>query len=126
MTKSQTPDRSTLLEAFLASNRSETAFTALVGSLDRLVYSGALRRTGSPQLAEEVTQNVFAILARKAASLRGHPCLEAWAMETTRLEAATVMRSERRRRGVAQAAGAVEIAARASASRLGITRCPAR
>jgi RNA polymerase sigma factor (sigma-70 family) len=97
MTKSQTPDRSTLLEAFLASNRSETAFTALVGSLDRLVYSGALRRTGSPQLAEEVTQNVFAILARKAATLRGHPCLEAWAMETTRLEAATVMRSECRR-----------------------------
>ena len=95
--ESPTPDPSKLLEAFLASDRSERTFTALVGSLDRLVHSAALRRTGQAQLAEEVSQNVFAILARKASSLRHHPCLEAWAMETTRLEARTVLRSERRR-----------------------------
>ena len=94
-----TPDPSKLLEAFLASDRSERAFTALVGSLNRLVHSAALRRTGHAQLAEEVSQNVFTILARKASSLRNHPCLEAWAMETTRLEARTVLRSERRRQG---------------------------
>ena len=92
-----TPDPSKLLEAFLASDRSERAFTALVGSLNRLVHSAALRRTGHAQLAEEVSQNVFTILARKAPSLRNHPCLEAWAMETTRLEARTVLRSEWRR-----------------------------
>ena len=92
-----TPDPSKLLEAFLASGRSERAFADLVGSLNRLVHSAALRRTGHAQLAEEVSQNVFAILARKAPSLRNHPCLEAWAMETTRLEARTVLRSERRR-----------------------------
>jgi RNA polymerase sigma factor (sigma-70 family) len=86
-----------LLEAFLASNRSERAFTALVESLDRLVFSAALRRTGQAQLAEEVSQNVFAILARKASSLQKHPCLEAWAMETTRLEANPILRSEQRR-----------------------------
>jgi RNA polymerase sigma factor (sigma-70 family) len=95
--ESPTPDPSKLLEAFLASGRSERSFAALVGSLDRLVHSAALRRTGQAQLAEEVSQNVFAILARKAASLRHHPCIEAWAMETTRLEARTVLRSERRR-----------------------------
>lgn len=93
----QRPEPSKLLEAFLASDRSERAFAALVGSLNRLVHSAALRRTGQIQLAEEVSQNVFAILARKASSLRNHPCLEAWAMETTRLEARTVLRSERRR-----------------------------
>lgn len=92
-----TPDPSKLLEAFLASGRSERAFADLVGSLNRLVHSAALRRTGHAQLAEEVSQNVFAILARKAPSLRNHPCLEAWAMEATRLEARTVLRSERRR-----------------------------
>lgn len=92
-----TPEPSKLLEAFLVSDRSERAFAALVGSLDRLVHSAALRRTGQIQLAEEVSQNVFAILARKASALRHHPCLEAWAMETTRLEARTVLRSERRR-----------------------------
>ena len=96
-TESPTPDPTKLLEAFFASDRSERAFTALVGSLDRLVHSAALRRTGQIQLAEEVSQNVFAILARKASSLRHHPCLEAWAMETARLEARTVLRSERRR-----------------------------
>ena len=94
-----TPDPSKLLEAFLASGRSERAFADLVGSLNRLVHSAALRRTGHAQLSEEVSQNVFTILARKAPSLRNHPCLEAWAMETTRLEARTVLRSEKRRQG---------------------------
>jgi hypothetical protein len=46
-----------LLEAFVASKRSERAFTALVENLRSLVYSSALRRTSRPQLAEEVTQD---------------------------------------------------------------------
>ena len=68
------PDPARLLEAFVASNRCDQAFAALVGSLDGLVYSSALRRTGNAQLAEEVAQNVFAIMARKAGrgnSMRG-------------------------------------------------------
>ncbi len=95
-TETPTPDPSKLLKAFLASGQSERAFAALIGSLERLVYSAALRRTGQAPLAEEVSQNVFAILARKAASLQHHPSLEAWAMETTRLEARAVLRAERR------------------------------
>ena len=99
-TKSPTPDPCELLEAFLASDRSERAFAALIGSLGRLVHSAVLRRSCQIQLAEEVSQNVFAILARKASALRHHPCLEAWAMETTRLEARSVLRSERRRQRI--------------------------
>lgn len=96
-TEEHRSDPRALLEAFLASNRSGKAFAALVESLSRLVFSRALRRTGNPQLAEEITQDVFAILARKAESLRHHPALEAWIFETTRLRAASAMRSERRR-----------------------------
>lgn len=95
--QAQRPDPRILLEAFVSSNRSEAAFTSLVACLSSLVFSSALRRTGNAQLAEEVAQNVFAMMARKASSLRQHPCLEAWAMETTRLEANTALRSERRR-----------------------------
>ena len=85
-----------LLEAFLASGRSESSFTELVGSLGDLVYTSALRRSQNSQLAEEITQNVFAILARKASSLRQHPALMAWIFETTRLEAARALRTEKR------------------------------
>ncbi len=91
------PDPARLLEAFVASNRCDKAFAALVGSLDGLVYSSALRRTGNAQLAEEVAQNVFAIMAQKAGALRSHPSLTAWALKTTRLQCANAMRSERRR-----------------------------
>ncbi|NNM28220.1 MAG: RNA polymerase sigma factor [Akkermansiaceae bacterium] len=91
------PDPRELLEAFVASKRSERAFTAVVENLRSLVYSSALRRTSRPRLAEEVTQDVFARLARKAESLCRHPSLQAWIFETTRRQAATAMRSERRR-----------------------------
>ncbi len=85
-----------LLEAYVSSGKSEPAFVAIVERLGGLVYSSALRRTGNPQMAEEVMQNVFAILARKAHSLGGHPALTAWLFETTKLEAAQAMRTERR------------------------------
>lgn len=95
--QSQRPDPRKLLEAFVTSSRSERAFTALVACLNGLVFSSALRRTGNAQLAEEVAQNVFAIMARKASSLLNHPSLEAWTLETTRLEAVAMMRAEKRR-----------------------------
>lgn len=85
-----------MLEAFIASGQREREFTSLVRALGGLVYSSAQRRTQNTQLAEEVMQNVFALLARKAKSLRDHPSLTAWLHETTRLEAANVMRAEKR------------------------------
>ena len=58
-----------LLEDYIKRG-SETSFTELVNSHVNLVYSTALRRTGfDSHLAEDITQQVFADLAQKAATL---------------------------------------------------------
>lgn len=49
---------------------SKVHFLEIVKGLGGLVYHSALRRTGKAASAEEITQNVFALLAREAASLR--------------------------------------------------------
>jgi RNA polymerase sigma factor (sigma-70 family) len=85
-----------LLAAYLDSGRQEACFIALVERLGGIVFTSALRRTGNRALTEEITQNVFALLARKAPSLRSHPNLSAWIFRTTQLESAKTMRSEKR------------------------------
>ncbi|HSH16337.1 MAG TPA: sigma factor, partial [Verrucomicrobiae bacterium] len=71
-------DPATLLREFLAT-RSEAAFSALVRSQIDLVYSAARRIcSGDTHLAEDITQTVFADLARKAARLPGDIVLSAW------------------------------------------------
>jgi RNA polymerase sigma factor (sigma-70 family) len=75
----------------------ETAFAELVRRHVNLVYSAALRHVGIAAQAEEITQAVFVILARKAANLREGLILEAWLFETTRLTALSFLRGERRR-----------------------------
>jgi RNA polymerase sigma factor (sigma-70 family) len=56
-----------------------------------------LRHAGIIAHAEEISQAVFVILARKAASLRPDTVLEGWLHETTRLTALRFLRGERRR-----------------------------
>ena len=80
-----------------ADNNSDDAFTALVTRHINLVYSVALRQAGNPHAAQEITQTVFIILARKAASLRHDKALTGWLFQTTRLTANNFIRSEIRR-----------------------------
>ncbi|HEX9047167.1 MAG TPA: sigma-70 family RNA polymerase sigma factor [Verrucomicrobiae bacterium] len=86
-------DDQQLLREF-AETHSETAFAALVARYINLVHSAALRHCGDAHHAEEITQAVFIILARKAGSLREKVVLPGWLYQTARLTAANVVRSE--------------------------------
>jgi RNA polymerase sigma factor (sigma-70 family) len=82
-----------------AQDQAEDAFEELVRRHIDRVYSAALRRVGGDAfLAEDVVQQVFVALARKAAWLSRHPILLGWLHLATRNEAANVVRSERRRK----------------------------
>jgi uncharacterized protein (TIGR03435 family) len=76
---------------------SEEAFAALVTRHVNKVYSVALRLTGNPHSAEEITQAVFVILARKSRSLGKRVILSGWLYQTARLTAVTFIRGGIRR-----------------------------
>jgi len=111
----QESDDITLLRKYVE-DESEEAFAALVARHIHKVYSVALRHTGNPSQAEEITQAVFVILARKSASLAvgwrrrlaavvrlpgdgGNMAtsLSGWLYQTARLTAVTFVRSAIRR-----------------------------
>ncbi len=97
------PD-SVLLRRY-ADHGAEAAFAEVVCRQVNLVYSAALRLTGGQApLAEEVTQSVFAELARQADTLAGRPTLTGWLHTTTRYQASKAIRAERRRRAREQEA----------------------
>jgi RNA polymerase sigma factor (sigma-70 family) len=89
-------DDHTLLRQFAEQN-SEAAFAALVARHVDKVYSTALRQTRNAHAAEEITQAVFVILAKKSGRLGGKVILAGWLYETARLTAVTFIRSEIRR-----------------------------
>src|SRR6202453_249100 len=76
---------------------SEDAFATLVARHINKVYSVALRHTGNPHQAEEITQAVFVILARKCRHLGKRVILEGWLYQTARLTALTSIRGKTRR-----------------------------
>jgi RNA polymerase sigma factor (sigma-70 family) len=88
-------DRDLLLQ--YAHGHSNEAFAALLARHVNMVYSVALRKTGNPQAAEEITQTVFILLTKKARELREKSVLSGWLYQTARLTAANFLRTERRR-----------------------------
>ena len=78
--------------------RSEPAFAEIVQRYAGLVYSAALRQTRDRELAQEVTQQVFMTLARKAPGLIGTGVLAGWLLKTTRYLCANQLKMDARRR----------------------------
>ncbi len=92
----QATDDSALLRQYVE-NHSDEAFALLVAQHINLVYSVALRQVGNPHQAEEITQAVFIVLAKKAAELRHNKALSSWLFQAAHLTANNFVRSEIRR-----------------------------
>jgi len=86
-----------LLQGYIKTG-SEQAFAELVRRHIDWIYSVALRQVNDPQLAEEIVQSVFALLSRKAASLRPGTALAGWLFRSTCFVAKCSLRTERRRK----------------------------
>jgi RNA polymerase sigma factor (sigma-70 family) len=85
-----------LVRAYVA-EQSEAAFSTIVSRHVGLVHSAALRQLGDAHLAQDVTQAVFVILARKASTLNPDTVLSGWLYRTTRFACADVLKRENRR-----------------------------
>src|SRR4030095_1620557 len=89
-------DDNVLLKEYVEQG-SEEAFATLVARHVNKVYSIALRHTRNPHQAEEITQAVFVILARKSRRFAQRVIISGWLCKAARLTAVTFIRSEIRR-----------------------------
>jgi len=80
-----------------AQSRSPRVLAELVSRHTDWVYSAALRMVGDADLAQDVTQAVFLVLVRKAATLERKP-VNAWLFGVTRFAAKHALRDRARRR----------------------------
>ena len=100
MGKMQDKSDAQLLRQY-AEAANEAAFREIVLRHTDLVYSSALRRVGSSDLARDVAQSVFTDLARKARPLADKLAQDAslvgWLYRSTRFAALNHLRDDRRR-----------------------------
>jgi len=88
---------SELLRRFV-DQRQQEAFAQLVRRHVDLVYAAALRHVrGDRHRADDITQEVFVDLARKAAVLSHHPSLAGWLYASAHFAAVNAIRREQRR-----------------------------
>lgn len=80
-----------------AVSRDQRAFQELVQRHQDMVFSTALRRTGHADAAADAGQNVFLMLAVKAARLSSRTSVGGWLYKATLLEVARRQRDEARR-----------------------------
>jgi RNA polymerase sigma factor (sigma-70 family) len=90
-------DDSQLLQEYVAT-RSQRAFALLVERYIQLVYAAARRQVRDAHLAEDVTQAVFIVLARRAKTIRSGAVLPAWLLSATRYTASNHLSGLNRRR----------------------------
>ena len=90
-------DDLTLLRRYSREGSEEASFTSLVSRHVNLVYSVALRHVRDTHSAEEITQTVFIILARKANSLDDNTILSGSLCRTARYASANALTIQRRR-----------------------------
>lgn len=96
MEYTKTDDRQ-LLRAY-AEQRSHEAFATLAAKYADMVFRTALRRTRDRELAEDVTQAVFIVLARSAGTLRAKESIAGWLHQTAVFAAGNALRAEERRK----------------------------
>jgi len=108
MSDSDSDSDSELLARF-AAERCEDSFAELVRRHLGLVHAAALRRVGSPQMAEDIAQSVFLDLARHAGRLAPDTVLASWLYEVTRRTAVDAIRRETRRQQREQTASEMNL-----------------
>jgi RNA polymerase sigma factor (sigma-70 family) len=77
---------------------SQAAFAALVERYAGLVFASARRQVRDEHLADDVTQAVFIVLARRAGSISDAAVLPAWLIKTTCFASRDVLKMQARRR----------------------------